>query len=175
MYGDYMKPNSDKNNQVILKNLPDKHRDKIRELLLDGNRDSKNYTGELIHTYQNIAYQCDVSIAAVRAVAATIKPELQERTLQIEGEVKELALSGAKMAMAQLVERLQAGEVETKNLPVVAGILTDKYIALKGADKQTAAVAIIGDAGEIAQSIIATLQRAAERAQAVDAEVIETT
>lgn len=168
-----MKPKSNDNSKIILNNLPVTKRERIKQLLLDGCRDNDDYTKLPIHTYEKVAFECDVSVAAVRAVASSIRQEIQARDLQMEGEVKALALSGAKMALAQLVDRLQAGEIQTKDLHIVAGILTDKYIALKNADKQAAAVAIIGDPSDLAVSIIETLQRAADRSKAIDVEPLE--
>lgn len=168
-----MKPNSDKNNAVILQNLPDTHRDKIKRLLLDSTCDSRVYTKEAIHTYQNIAYQCDVSVAAVRAVAASLKAEIQERDLAMEGEMRSVTLSAARMAVMQIAEKLENREIGAKELPVVYGILTDKFVALKGMDKAQGSITINGDVGELAGSILGLLQRAVDRSNAVDAVVIE--
>lgn len=155
---------------------PDKYR-QIRDALLDNGSDGhgKDNPTVGIKTYTKIAYLCDVSIAAVRAVARSMRSEMQVDELARMDELRRLVMAGATSATSQLLDALDAGEIRPTQLPTVAGIFIDKYMALRAADPSTASQAsltVTVSVEDIASTLAAVLQRAADRRAAVNVDSV---
>jgi len=176
-----MKPNYElrKADISIINSLDPSKYTEIRNLLLDnGNGEhGRDNTTVGIKTYTKIAYQCDVSIAAVRAVARSMHTEMQADELGRMDELRRLVLAGATSATAQLLEALENGEIRPTQLPTVTGILIDKLDVLRKADPTTAAqssLTISGDLDGIASTLAAILQRGKDRQHAIDLDPVDT-
>lgn len=173
------KPNTElrKADVTIINSLsPDKY-SQIRDALLDNGRNDHGDKSTTIgvKTYTKIAYLCDVSIAAVRAVARSMRSEMQVDELARMDELRRLVMAGATSATSQLLDALDAGEIRPTQLPTVAGIFIDKLMALRAADPSTASQAsltVSGNVEDIASTLAAVLRRAADRQTAVDVDSV---
>ena len=76
--------------------------------------------------------------------------------------------------MAQIIEGLQEKRANISQLPYIAGVLTDKYLAIKASDKAQTGLTVNVDLGEVAGSLASILQRATDRQQAIDIDPVDT-
>jgi len=158
-----------KSDITLLQRVDQDKQEQIRKALVGDNN-----TLEGITTYTKIAYALSVPVSVVRAVARSMRNELQSDELARKDELRRAIMQGAITATDQLLTALEAGEIRATQLPTVVGILVDKYKALADDDAPTGLTAIVaGDMSQLASSILQVLQNAHDRAKAIDVEVTD--